>query len=70
MTDQHSPGGPEWLTWGRGISLAVFVLAVSYPLTRLLALGYGIGWVLVECARAALRALKPTDKDGDGSSSG
>lgn len=66
MTDHDNPGWLQWLTWGRGIGLAVFVLALLFPFTRLLALGYGIGWVIVECFRGAQRALKPTDKDNDG----
>jgi hypothetical protein len=65
MEDQNSPGGARWLTWGRAIGLAVFGLALFHPVTRVIALGYGIGWVLVECVRAAQRTLKPTDKSGD-----
>jgi hypothetical protein len=68
MTDRNSPGGPPWLTWGRGIAVAVFLLALLYPPTRLLALGYGIGWAIVECFRGARRALTPTDKSDDESS--
>ena len=65
MEDQNSPDGVRWLTWGRAIGLAVFGLALLHPVTRVIALGYGFGWVLVECMRAAQRAFKPPDKSGD-----
>lgn len=48
MTDQPIPARSQWLTWGRIIGVVVFVLGLFYPPTRLLALGYGIGWVIVE----------------------
>lgn len=62
MDDQNRPAGARWLTWGRAIGLAIFGLALFRPVTRVIALGYGFGWVLVECMRAAQRASKPTDR--------
>jgi hypothetical protein len=65
MTGPNRPGGSHWLTPGRAIGLAVFVLALFHPLTRVIALGYGIGWSIVECVRAARRASKSTDNGGN-----
>ena len=65
MTDQPIPARSQWLNWGRIIGVVVFVLGLLYPPTRLLALGYGIGWVVVECFRSAQRALKATEKRSD-----
>ena len=55
----------RWLTWGRAIGFVVFVLALFNPLSRFIALGCGIGWVIVEGVRAAYRATKVTDESGD-----
>ena len=56
---------PPWLTWGRLIGFVIFGLCLFNPTTRLLALAYGIGWVVVECVRIVSRSSGPTDKGGD-----
>lgn len=55
----------QWLTWGRIVGFVIFGLCLFHPVTRLLALAYGVGWVAVECLRAILRSSRPTDKDND-----
>ncbi len=53
---------PQWLTWGRLVGFAIFGLCLLYPISRMLALAYGVGWLAVECVRYLARSNKPTDE--------
>jgi hypothetical protein len=64
MTNENRSRGHRWPAWGRSVAFAVFIIGLFHPLTRLIALGYGIGWAIVECAGAALSSSQ-RDKSGE-----
>ena len=65
MDDTDSSEKKYWLTPSRIIGLVVFGLALLHPFTRVVALGYAVGRVLVWCIRTAVTGSSSTDKSDD-----